>query len=130
MLEGMFFDPEIEEPTVKIQVLPYRYIRIGTIEAGKKDPVTHMFAPSKEVVTKEDGSKRIQWSYNKAEAWVPPRIADDLTMGGPGDEAMNVRPVAKIIETRPAKGKGKGGKQAKPDADKVDAPAGGFEVVE
>jgi len=85
------FDPEKEKPTVLIEILPYRYVRIN----GK---VHHLV---KEVVLDPQGRRVRKFvPRDTGRVWVPPRIAKELTtVQSPGDRRVEGGPIARIIKT-------------------------------
>lgn len=94
------FDPAEESPTVKIQILPGRYVRIN----GRT------LSPTRKVTLGADGKRKLGWEYGNAEIEVPARVADELCVAGDDDQAHGIPPVARVVETVSAKR----GRQRKP----------------
>ena len=93
------FDPEEEKPTVLIEILPYRYVRIN----GK---IHHLV---KEVVLDPQGRRVRKFvPRDTGRVWVPPRIAKELTsVQSPGDRRVEGGPIARIIKTGEAEDAGR-----------------------
>jgi len=79
MSKGYDFDPTNEPATVQIEVNPRRYVKIN-------DKLLH-------IQNRDAGEE--------SRMWVPPRVANDLTMQSTMDVSKGIPPVARMIGTRP-----------------------------
>ena len=88
------FEPEMELGTVQIEMNPARYVTIN----GE----TYFQRRMEEEIVQEDGKilKRVTMDTSKARVWVPPRVADALTMQSRNESSRGVPPVARVVKTR------------------------------
>ena len=91
------FNPKDEPATVQIEVNPRRYATIALIDAKGK------------VLRKADGKDESylirvegQTPGEESRMWVPPRIAEDLTVQSGVDAGRGIPPIARILRSRTA----------------------------
>jgi len=102
------FDSRTEKPTVCLQVLPKRFVRIRDLADGDKKSVKDrpgndgkvFFQPRTGVKTDPNTGKRTRvYDSGPGVVWVPPRIAKELTTVNQQEARAGVMPVATILET-------------------------------
>lgn len=88
------FDADKEPATVQIEVNPARYVKIND--------KLYYAEKVEEDVRLQDGTieKRITWNKERSQAWVPPRIADQLTRQNVNEAYAQVPPTAREIGRR------------------------------
>ena len=94
------FDPKKEPATVRIEVNDRRYVRIydGRLDDQGNETyvLLHKERTEEPVLDQEKKTvvMKLGWNLEKAQMWVPPRIATRLTMQSIVDTSMGNPPVA------------------------------------
>lgn len=98
------FDPAKEPPTVEVEILPYRYVRVQkfkTLPDGKiqDEPAKDFYGRWDVVLDPATGKKDRKFvSGDCGRLWVPPRLAKMFCDAG-ADKTMGIEPMARVVKT-------------------------------
>jgi hypothetical protein len=110
------YDPTKEKPTVKVRMLPHKYVRIMRV-GDEKARLHHL--DQQVVLNPKTGNKKLEFVPGPVgEFWVPPRIAGEICgkQGGDRTSETDVQPMAMIVETG-------GGPEVDPPTPAIQGPA-------